>query len=103
MGRRHYRKKRPVIKTFKVNQQIQAPQVKLVDEKGEWIGVVDTKEALRQAQEKGLDLIEVSPKIQPPVAKILDYGKFKYDLEKKKLKGKKSKKNETKGDRKSVV
>jgi translation initiation factor IF-3 len=74
------------------------PYVKLIDEQEGLLGVVPIQEALQKAREKELDLIEVSPKENPPVAKILDYGKFKYQLEKKKQKSK-SKKTETKGIR----
>lgn len=67
----------------RINERIRVPQVRLIDEKGEQVGVVDTKEALRMARERGLDLMEVSPNSQPPVCKITDYGKFKYEKKKK--------------------
>lgn len=57
--------------------------MRLVDENGEMVGVVSQKEALDMAKEAGLDLVEVSPLADPPVCKILDYGKFKYQLQKK--------------------
>ncbi len=59
------------------------PQVRLIDDKGEQVGVVPTAQALQMARERGLDLMEVSPNSQPPVCKILDYGKFKYEKKKK--------------------
>lgn len=59
------------------------PQVRLIDEKGNQVGIVDTREALQMARERGLDLMEVSPNAQPPVCKIVDYGKFKYEKKKK--------------------
>ncbi len=59
------------------------PKVRLVDENGEQLGVVNTKEALERAMDAGLDLVEVSPNAEPPVCKILDYGKFKYQAQKK--------------------
>lgn len=59
------------------------PQVRLIDDRGEQKGVVSTFDALRMAREAGLDLVEVSPNSSPPVCKILDYGKYKYDLKKK--------------------
>jgi translation initiation factor IF-3 len=59
------------------------PQVRLIDEKGEQVGVVPTFQALQMARERGLDLMEVSPNAQPPVCKICDYGKFKYEKKKK--------------------
>lgn len=98
MGRRHYHKKRIIIKTFRVNQQIRALQVKLIDDQGNLLGIMPTEEAFQLAHDKGLDLIEVSPKEEPPVVRILHYGKFKYDQEKKKQKSK-PKKTTTKGIR----
>lgn len=98
IGKRHSHKKRPTEKFFRRNEWIKAPQVKLIDEDEGFIGIVDTNVALAKAREKGLDLIEISPKETPPVAKIIDYGKFKYELEKKKQK-QKLKKTETKGIR----
>lgn len=62
---------------------IRIREVRLIDEKGEQVGVVPTEDALARAQTAGLDLVEVSPRSRPPVCKILDYGKFKYDLRKK--------------------
>ncbi len=59
------------------------PQVRLIDENGEMLGVVDTSEARERAQDAGLDLVEVSPNADPPVCKILDYGKLKYEAQKK--------------------
>lgn len=59
------------------------PQVRLIDEKGGQVGIVPTQEALQMARERGLDLMEISPTAQPPVCKICDYGKFKYEKKKK--------------------
>ena len=59
------------------------PEVRLIDEKGEMVGVVPTKRALQMAKELNLDLINVSPNSNPPVCKICDYGKYKYDQQKK--------------------
>lgn len=59
------------------------PQVRLIDEKGNQVGIVPTQEALQMARERGLDLMEISPNAQPPVCKICDYGKFKYEKKKK--------------------
>ena len=89
MGRRHVHKKRPVVvKYFRINAQIRAEKVKLIDPENDFVGVVPLYEALERAQTRGLDLIEVSPIDNPPVVKILDHGKFKYDLEKKRQKSK---------------
>lgn len=66
--------------------------VRLVDENGEMIGVVTTSEAIERAMAAGLDLIEVSPNAEPPVCKILDYGKFKYEEQKRKNEARKKQK-----------
>ncbi len=63
----------------RINQQISVPSVRLIDAEGEMVGVVPTRVALAKAAEVGLDLIEVSPNANPPVCKILDYGKYKYE------------------------
>jgi translation initiation factor IF-3 len=73
----------PVKEDHRINERIDVPEVRLVDEDGEMVGVVSTAEARRRAHEVGLDLVEVSPTAQPPVCKILDYGKFKYEAQKK--------------------
>ncbi len=74
----------------RINNQIQAPELRVIMEDGENLGVISFKEALDKAREAGLDLIEISPKAVPPVAKIMDYGKFQY-AENKKLKVAKTK------------
>jgi len=68
---------------IRINQRIRVPEVRVIGEAGEMLGVMQTQEALRRAQEKGLDLVEVNPKAEPPVCKILDFGKYKYDEKKK--------------------
>jgi translation initiation factor IF-3 len=73
----------------RINERIRVPQVRLIDEKGGQVGVVPTHEALAMAREKGLDLMEVSPNASPPVCKICDYGKFKYEKKKQEHKAKK--------------
>jgi translation initiation factor IF-3 len=94
--RKVYRtKKKPDKKpTYPKNEKIQAPEVRLIDENGKRLGIKPTDEALNIAYEKGLDLVLVSPKAQPPVAKFLDFGKFVYQqekqLQKQKLKHKKT-------------
>jgi len=77
-----------LIKKFKVNNQITAPELRVADEKGEQIGIMNREEALKLAQEKNLDLIEVAPIAKPPVARIMDYGKYLYREEKDKRKQK---------------
>jgi translation initiation factor IF-3 len=68
------------------------PQVRLIDENGQMIGVVSRREALNRAMEAGLDLVEVSPTAEPPVCKVLDYGKFKFESQKKKNEARKKQK-----------
>jgi len=63
----------------RINERIRAAQVRLVGADGQQIGVIDTREALRQARELDLDLVEVAPQADPPVCRIMDYGKFKYE------------------------
>lgn len=67
----------------RINERIRVPQVRLIDENGGQVGVVPTHEALQMARDRGLDLMEISPNAQPPVCKICDYGKFKYEKKKK--------------------
>ena len=62
---------------------IRIPKVMVVDDGGEQLGEMDTQDALRLAEDKGLDLVEVAPTARPPVCKIMDYGKFKYEQSKK--------------------
>src|SRR5215210_6880523 len=63
----------------RINERIRVPQVRLVGEDGNQIGVVDTQQALRYAQERDLDLVEVAPDARPPVCRVLDYSKYKYE------------------------
>lgn len=79
----------PVQRT-RINHMIRLSPVRLIGADSEQVGVVDTQEALRMAQEVGLDLVEISPDARPPVCKIMDYGKYKYELSKKDQKGKSS-------------
>lgn len=69
--------------TTRVNQQIRAKEVRVVGASGENLGVLPIAEALSRASEAGLDLIEISPNATPPVAKIMEYGKFQYEQQKK--------------------
>ncbi len=71
---------------------IDAPEIRLVDADGEMVGVVPAQEGLDMAEEAGLDLVEVSPNAEPPVCKILDYGKYKYIEQKKRNEAKKKQK-----------
>jgi translation initiation factor IF-3 len=76
----------------RVNEEITSPKVRLVDERGEMIGVVSRNDALAQASEAGLDLVEVAANADPPVCKILDFGKFKYEEQKRKAEARKKQK-----------
>ena len=76
------------------NEFIQSPKVRVIDQDGENLGVMYTREAMEQAQEAGLDLVEVSPNADPPVAKFLDVGKFKYEAQKKANAARKSQKTQ---------
>ncbi|NIA67938.1 translation initiation factor IF-3 [Pelagibius litoralis] len=76
----------------RVNELITVPQVRLVDENGEQVGVVSTVDALSRAMAAGMDLMEVSPNADPPVCKILDYGRFRYEAQKKKNEARKKQK-----------
>ncbi|MGC9048841.1 MAG: translation initiation factor IF-3 [Patescibacteria group bacterium] len=89
------------MKYYRLNNQITTPKVRLIDEAGKFLGIIETTEALRMAQEKGLDLVEINPKEEPPIAKIMDFGQFRYQEAKKERK-QKSKKVEVKGVRLSL-
>ena len=76
----------------RVNDEIRAAQVRLIDHNGEMQGVMSAREALTRAFAVGMDLLEISPNADPPVVKILDFGKFKYEQQKKKNEAKKKQK-----------
>ena len=76
----------------RINDEIGAMRVRLVDERGNMVGVVGRNEALTMAANTGLDLVEIAPGADPPVCKILDYGKFKYEEQKKKNEARKKQK-----------
>jgi translation initiation factor IF-3 len=76
----------------RINFDIHAPQVRLIDQHGGAVGVMSVREAVAKAQAAGMDLVEISPNAQPPVCKILDAGKFKYELQKKKAEARRNQK-----------
>jgi len=76
----------------KSNNRINSPEVQVINSKGENLGILNTNEAISMAKEEGLDLIEIAPKAKPPVCKIIDMGRFKYDAQKKANKAKKKQK-----------
>ena len=77
---------------FKINEQIKAKEIRLIDQDGNMIGVTTVAEGIRMAQEADLDLIEVSPNAAPPVCKIANFGKMKYEIQKKAADAKKRQK-----------
>jgi translation initiation factor IF-3 len=70
-------------KRVRVNDQIRLPEIRVIDAEGKQLGVLQTQEALKMAEEQGLDLVEIAPTSRPPVCKIMDFGKFKYEQSKK--------------------
>lgn len=72
-----------------INQAIRASEVRVIDDEGGQLGVMDISSALRAAEEQGLDLVEVSPNANPPVCRIMDYGKYKYQQSKRAAEAKK--------------
>lgn len=96
-------KPEPLKIKIRFNEMIRVPEVRLIDEEGGHGGIIPTSEALRMAQEKGMDLVEINPEAQPPVVKISDYGQFKYQKDKEeRLQKKKQKETEVKGVRLSL-
>ena len=85
----------PVQRT-RVNHMIRISPIRVIGPEGEQVGIIDTHEALRMAQEAGLDLVEINPEVRPPICKIMDYGKYRYELSKRENKSKGSKANEIK-------
>ncbi len=83
------RGKRPQKDKYRINQEIQAPQVRVIDEEGTMLGVYTPADALKLAQDRGFDLIEIAPTAKPPTCRIMDYGKWKYENKKKQAVAKK--------------
>ena len=75
----------------RTNEMIRVREVRLIDDEGNQLGIVPTVDALRMAKDKDLDLVEVSPNANPPVCKILDFGKYRFEQEKKLRESKKNK------------
>jgi len=96
-------KTRLIQKNPRVNNQIKLSQIRLIDENGQNLGIVETDKALEIAREKGLDLIEIAPNVRPPVCRIMDYGKYQYQKSREERQQKtKQKKIEIKGVRISL-
>lgn len=83
---------RVIINDFAINEEIRNNSVRVVSAKGEQLGIMTSKEARELAKNEGLDLVCVSPNAEPPVCKIINYGKFKYELERKEKEAKKKQK-----------
>lgn len=81
-----------IISELMINEQIRDKEVRLIGEHGEQLGIMSAKEALRIAQEAELDLVNVAPTAKPPVCKIIDYGKFRYEMARKEKDAKKKQK-----------
>ena len=90
--KQNYFQRRTKPKGPKANERIRAPQVQVIDSSGKNLGTLNTQEAINLAKQEGLDLIEISPNANPPVCKIIDIGKYKFDLQKKANKAKKKQK-----------
>ena len=90
--KRNYFQKRTRPKGPRANNRINSPEVQVIDSTGENLGIINTNKAISMAKEEGLDLIEIAPNAKPPVCKIIDMGKYKYDAQKKANKAKKKQK-----------
>jgi translation initiation factor IF-3 len=90
--KRNYFQKRTRPKGPKANNRINSPEVQVIGSTGENLGIINTNKAISMAKEEGLDLIEIAPNAKPPVCKIIDMGKYKYDAQKKANKAKKKQK-----------
>jgi len=90
--KQNYFQRRTKPKGPKTNERIRSPQVQVISSDGKNLGTLSTQEAISIAKQEGLDLIEISPNANPPVCKIIDIGKYKYDLQKKANKAKKKQK-----------
>ena len=90
--KQNYFQRRTKPKGPRANERIRAPEVQVISSDGNNLGIISTKKATEMAKEEGLDLIEISPNASPPVCKIIDIGKYKYDAQKKANKAKKKQK-----------
>jgi len=81
------------ISELMINEQIRDKEIRLIGSDGEQLGIMSSREALKMAEEAELDLIKIAPKAQPPVCKIMDYGKYRYELQKKEKEAKKKQKS----------
>jgi translation initiation factor IF-3 len=86
---------RKIARDLRINDMIRIREVRVIDDEGQQLGVMPTARALALAQEKGLDLVEIAPTAVPPVCRILDYGQYKYELNKREKEQKKKQKSQT--------
>lgn len=77
-------------KELQINEEIRDTQVRVVNDKGEQLGIMSNNEALQVAQERGLDLVKIAPKATPPVCKVIDYGKYRFEQAKREKEAKKN-------------
>src|ERR1051325_4830085 len=82
-GRRNFRDRRDRGPTVRINERIRVPEIRVIDEDGSQLGVMTPRQALEIARSKGLDLVEVAPQAQPPVCRIINFGKWQYEQKKK--------------------
>jgi translation initiation factor IF-3 len=80
---RRFDRRPPERDTTRINERIRVPEVRLIDDEGQQVGILKTPDALKYAQERDLDLVEVAPEARPPVCRVLDYSKYKYELAQK--------------------
>jgi len=78
-----------IVKEANINREIRAPEVRVIDADGKQVGVLPVREAIRLAEEQGLDLVEVAPGASPPVCRVMNYGKYKYQQSKRSQEAKK--------------
>ena len=90
--KKNYFQRRTKAKGPRTNNRINSPEVQVISSDGDNLGIIKTNDAISRAKEEGLDLIEIAPNANPPVCKIMDMGKFKYDQQKKASKAKKNQK-----------
>jgi len=79
-----------IARDHRINENIRVKEIRVVDEDGKQLGVLQTREALRLAEEKQLDLVEIAPQAKPPVCRIMDYGKFKFEQSKREKEARKN-------------
>jgi len=87
---------------YRLNERIRIPEVRLIDETGKQLGVMPTRQALIVAQERGLDLVEVAPGGKPPVCRLMDFGKFKYETTRREREARKSQRGKTTNELREV-